>query len=253
MSTDRPLILVTNDDGIHARGLSLLVEALDPLGEVCVYAPDREQSAVGHAVSLNRPLRVSRIREDWFMVDGTPTDCVMLAVRDLLGRRPSLVASGINVGANLGDDITYSGTVAGAFEGMLLRIPSFAVSNVGRRPKHLETAAAVAASVARHILDHGLREDTALNVNVPDLPLDQLGGVLFTRMGRRNYKDEIIHREDPRGAKYYWIGGADPTHEVEEGTDFAAIEQGCASVTPIHRDLTHHAALDLLRARPIKL
>jgi 5'/3'-nucleotidase len=204
-------------------------------------------------VSLNRPLRVSRLKEKWFMVDGTPTDCVVLAVRDLLGRRPALVASGINAGANLGDDVTYSGTVAGAFEGMLLRIPSFAISNVGKKPKHFEASAAVGASVAQYVLAHGLLEDTALNVNVPDLPLDQLRGTMFTRMGRRNYTDEIIKREDPRGGKYYWIGGADATHDAEDGdTDFAAIEKDCVSITPLQRDITHHAALSQLQSRPIE-
>ena len=238
-----PLILVTNDDGVRAPGLAKLAAALAPLGEVRVYAPDREQSAVGHGVSLHRPLRVAKVAEDWFMVDGTPTDCVMLAVRDLLGRRPDLVVSGINSGANLGDDVTYSGTVAGAFEGMLLGIPSFAISLVSPAPKHMDTGARIAERLAGRLLAEGLPPDTVLNVNVPDVPYEQLRGIQVTRMGRRTYQDEIIRRVDPRGGAYYWIGGAEPAHVAEAGTDFAAIDSGCASVTPLQRDLTNHGAL----------
>ncbi len=239
----KPLILITNDDGVRAPGLRLLAEALEAVGEVVVYAPEIQQSAVGHCVSLMRPLRVTRVKDGWFMVDGTPTDCMMLAVRALLGRRPDLIASGINVGANLGDDVTYSGTVAGAFEGMLLGVPSFAISNISHRPQHMESGARFAVQLARRILDHGLPPDTALNVNMPDLPYDSLAGVAVTRMGRRNYKDEIVERVDPRGGTYYWIGGAEPTHVTESGTDFEAIENKKVSVTPLHRDLTNHAAL----------
>jgi 5'-nucleotidase len=235
-----PLILITNDDGIRAPGLVLLADALRRIGEVHVYAPDREQSAVGHSVSLFKPLRVTELSEQWYMVDGTPTDCVMLAVRDLLGRRPDLIVSGINAGANLGDDVTYSGTVAGAYEGMLLGVPSFSISNISSQPVHFETAAAFAAKLGARLLETGLAEDTMLNVNVPDVPYDALEGVRITRMGRRNYKDEIIRREDPRGGIYYWIGGANPTHHEEPGTDFDAIANGCISVTPLRRDLTHH-------------
>lgn len=239
----QPLILATNDDGIDAPGLAALVRALEPVGEVVVYAPDRQRSAVGHGVSLHKPLRVVRMRERWFSVDGTPTDCVMLAVRQLLGRRPDLVVSGINTGANLGDDVTYSGTVAGAFEGMLLGVPSLALSVVSFRPAHMETAALFAQRIARWVLANGMPADTMLNVNVPDLPHEQLAGVAVTRMGRRNYQDEIVERHDPRGQAYYWIGGAEPSHYPEEGTDFEAIGQAMISVTPLHRDLTNHAAL----------
>jgi len=249
----KPLILITNDDGIQAPGLGLLAEALAAAGDVQVYAPDRQQSAVGHGVSLHKPLRVTPVAEAWHMVDGTPTDCVMLAVRRLLGRRPDLIVSGINVGANLGDDVTYSGTVAGAFEGMLLGVPSFAVSNVSYRSDHMDSAAAFAIKLARHILEHGIPEDTMLNVNVPDLPYERLDGVAITRMGRRNYQDEIVHRTDPRGGAYYWIGGAEPTHVAESGTDFEAIEQHRISITPLHRDLTHHAVLHRLYEPMIEL
>tara|TARA_R110001592_G_scaffold168460_2_gene404614 strand:- start:203 stop:958 length:756 start_codon:yes stop_codon:yes gene_type:complete len=238
-----PLILVTNDDGIRAPGLRLLADALRPLGRVEVYAPESQQSAVGHSVSLHRPLRVTQLEPGWHMVDGTPTDCVMLAVRRLLGQRPDLVVSGINPGANLGDDVTYSGTVAGAFEGMLLGVPSIAVSDVSYKPLYQETAAQVGALVARYVLNHPLPPDTTLNVNVPDRPYAELQGIAITRMGRRSYQDDIVKREDPRGGTYYWIGGDEPTHIMEEGTDFEAIEAGKVSITPLHRDVTHHAVM----------
>lgn len=243
----KPLILVTNDDGIRARGIALLAEALDPLGEVWVYAPESQQSAVGHGVSLHRPLRVTEVKERWRMVDGTPTDCVMLAVRRLLPRRPDLVVSGINDGANLGDDVTYSGTVAGAYEGMLLGICAFAISDVSYTPKHPETAAQYAAKLAPHLLEHGLPPHTVLNVNVPDVPYDALRGVAVTRMGLRHYEDEIIERRDPRGRRYYWIGGSEPSHVLDSGTDFEAIGKGQISITPLQRDVTHYGALEALR------
>ncbi|MBI2424727.1 MAG: 5'/3'-nucleotidase SurE [Candidatus Hydrogenedentes bacterium] len=242
----KPLILVTNDDGIRTDGIRLLAEAMSLLGDVAVYAPDRQQSAVGHGVSLHKPLRVAELQQGWYMVDGTPTDCVMLAVRALLGRRPDLVVSGINTGPNLGDDVTYSGTVAGAYEGMLLGLPSLAFSSASYDPQHLDSAARVAGRVAGHVLAHGMPEDTTLNVNIPDCPYEQLKGIAITRMGRRNYEDEILRREDPRGGVYYWIGGAAPTHVVESGTDFEAIESCQVSITPLHRDLTNLNAMHQL-------
>lgn len=241
-----PRILVTNDDGIQAPQLAQLASALETVGDVWVYAPDRQQSAVGHGVSLHRPLRVTEVRDQWFMVDGTPTDCVMLAVRRLLGGRPDLVVSGVNPGANLGDDVTYSGTVAGAYEGMLLGIPAFAVSDVSYTPRFSDTAAQVAALLADWVLEHGIPQDTVLNVNVPDTPLEQLRGVAVTRMGRRTYQDEIVERIDPRGGAYYWIGGAEPSHVAESGTDFEAIEEGKVSITPLRRNLTNEGLLDPL-------
>jgi 5'-nucleotidase len=243
----QPTILVTNDDGIQAPGLAILAEALNSVGDVWVYAPDRQQSAVGHGVSLHRPLRVQPLRDRWFMVDGTPTDCVMLAVRDLLKRTPDLVVSGVNPGANLGDDVTYSGTVAGAYEGMLLGIRSIAVSDVSYVPQHMDTAGRVARLIAERVLENGLPPDTMLNVNVPDLPYEDLEGAAVTRMGRRHYEDEIVRREDPRGRLYFWIGGSEPRHVIESGTDFEAIEQRKVSITPLHRDLTNHGALATLR------
>ncbi len=243
-----PLILITNDDGIHAPGLRLLAESLAPLGEVIVYAPDRQRSAVGHGVSLHQPLRITEIKPGWHMVDGTPADCLILAVRGLLGRRPNLIVSGINAGANLGDDVTYSGTVAGAFEGMLLGVPSFAISNISHYPKHFGAAGKAAKQIAEYILENGLPKDVMLNVNLPDIPYNDLKGIAITCMGERNYQDEIVKRQDPRGGVYYWIGGAQPDHYETAGSDFEAIGKDMVSVTPLHRNLTAYDVLEELRS-----
>ncbi len=244
-----PLILVTNDDGIDSPYLLALAKSLGEIGEAWIYAPDRNQSGVGHGISLHRPLRVTHRSERCYCIDGTPTDCVMLAVRDLLGRRPALVFSGINNGANLGDDVTYSGTVAGAFEGMLLGVPSVAMSITRHNPEHVETAAHFAQILAKHILLNGLPDDTVLNVNVPDVPWAEIRGVEITRQGRRAYSDEVIRREDPRGISYYWIGGDATDHVRAAGTDFDAIDNLKISVTPLHRDLTNYASIDTMQKR----
>lgn len=249
----KPLILLTNDDGIASPGLAALAQALEPLGDVHVYAPDREQSAVSHGISLHRPLRIQELRPHWHMIDGTPTDCVMLAVHDQLHRRPDLVVSGINNGANVGDDVYYSGTVAGAYEGMLLGLPSIAVSNVNFTPEHLDTSAQVAHAIARHAIEQGIPKDTLLNVNVPDIPFDKLRGVAITRMGRGRYEVEIVGRTDPRGGEYFWIGGSRPTNTSQKGTDFEAIADSKVSITPLLRDKTNLDALDLLQSREIQL
>ena len=244
-----PLILVSNDDGIHSEGLTALADALHGLGEVVVVAPDRERSAVSHALTIHRPLRVEHIAPGRHAVDGTPTDCVNLAVNGILPRRPALVVSGINKGANLGDDVTYSGTVSAAMEGTLLGVPSIAVSQVGRGSFHFAAAADCARRLAEWVLDRGLPPDTLLNVNAPPLPDGQRPrGLALTRMGRRRYGDAIVEKLDPRGRKYYWIGGEELSFEDEEGTDFHAISQGLISVTPIHLDLTNYKSFDALRA-----
>lgn len=245
-----PLILLTNDDGIHAPGLDALQRALSPLGRVVVYAPDQERSAVGHGISLHQPLRVKQLREGWHMVNGTPADCVLLAVRKLLGERPLLVVSGINNGPNLGDDVTYSGTVAGAREAMLLGVPAMAVSMTSYQPRHWDTGGAVARALARRLLDSGLPQETLLNVNVPDLPRADLAGIALTVMGRRTYDDDIIHRTDPRGGDYYWIGGTATLDFEGPDTDLEAVTKGFVSVTPIQRDCTHHTYLAELRQSP---
>ena len=237
------VILVCNDDGIYAAGLRALEEALAALGEVWVVAPDREQSAVSHSLSLYRPLRVEEVGLRRFAVDGTPTDCINLAINGILRERPSLVAAGINHGANLGDDITYSGTVSAAIEGTLLGVPSLAFSLMSRDGAGFETAAAFAARLARAVLDNGLPRDTLLNVNVPALPSGEVRGYAVTKQGRRRYGDAIVEKVDPRGKKYYWIGGDDLGFVPEEGTDCTAVASGYISVTPLHLDLTNYASL----------
>jgi 5'-nucleotidase len=238
------LILVCNDDGIYAAGLRALEEALQPLGEVWVVAPDREQSATSHSLNLHRPLRVEEVGARRLAVDGTPTDCVNLAVNGILPARPALVVSGINHGGNLGDDITYSGTVSAAMEGTLLGVPSFAISLVTReRGGDFGAAARFAARLATVVLELGLPRDTLLNVNVPSLPPSELRGYAVTRQGRRRYGDAIVEKVDPRGKKYYWIGGDDLGFVAEEGTDCSATASGYISVTPLHLDLTNYASM----------
>jgi len=234
------VILVTNDDGVHAPGLAALASALDGLGDVYVVAPDREQSAVGHALTLHRPLRVTSVGERRFSVNGTPSDCVNLAVLGLLPERPVLVAAGINHGSNLGDDVTYSGTVSAAMEGTLLGVPSMAVSQSDPETGTLEAAMAVARLVASRVLVEGLPGKTLLNVNVPAGPL---AGIQMTRLGHRVYQEKVVRETDPRGLPYYWIGAGPPVWSEDEASDIAAVHRGMASVTPLHLDLTHHGAL----------
>ena len=245
----KPRILVTNDDGIHSEGLEKLAAALAEVGEVTVVAPDRERSAVSHALTLHRPLRINKLREGWWAVEGTPTDCVYLATRSMLkDKRPALVASGINKGSNLGDDIHYSGTVSAAFEGTVLGIPSIAVSVVGRGPYQFDTAAEFAAKLAQRVLAENLPADTLLNVNVPNLPVSGIKGVAITKMGKRHYGDAVIENVDPRGRKYYWIGGTELDAEDIAGSDCNAVLEDRISVTPLHLDLTHYRAMDVLRS-----
>lgn len=242
-------ILLSNDDGIGAPGLKALAEALADVGDVIVVAPDRERSAAGHSLTLNRPLRASRIDRNWYSVDGTPSDCVALALKGLLPWRPDLVVAGINEGANLGDDVTYSGTVAAAAEATLAGFPAFAISlSTEGEGYHLEAAARTAVVVAREVGARGLPAGTLLNVNVPNLPLERLQGVAITRQGRRTYSETIIEKVDPRGKVYYWIGGGPPHWEGGDGTDYEAVSRGAVSVTPLHLDLTNYSALGALRA-----
>jgi 5'-nucleotidase len=235
-----PVILVTNDDGIHAAGLAALAEALAPLGEVYVVAPDREQSAVGHALTLHRPLRVDRVGERRFAVNGTPSDCVNLGVLGLLPEAPVLVASGVNHGSNLGDDVTYSGTVSAAMEGTLLGVASMAVSQVDGEAGGFEIAGRIAELVAARVLVEGLPAKTLLNVNVPR---GEVRGVRMTRLGHRVYREKVVQEMDPRGRPYYWIGAGPPEWRDDEASDIAAIHAGWATVTPLHLDLTHFGAL----------
>ncbi len=240
------IVLVSNDDGIRAAGIQALAKALEVLGEVWVVAPDREQSAVSHSLSLHRPLRVEQVGTQQFAVDGTPTDSIILAVNSILPERPSLVVSGINHGGNLGDDITYSGTVSAAIEGTLLGIPSIAVSQLMGKDQDFSVAAAFAATLGRSVLDKGLPADTLLNVNVPNPSSEQGRGYAITCQGKRRYGDAIVEKVDPRGRKYYWIGGDDLGFVKAEGSDCTAIAEGLISVTPLHLDLTNYASLPRL-------
>jgi 5'-nucleotidase len=245
-----PLILVTNDDGIHSPGLIALSRAMKELGKVYIIAPDRERSAVSHSLTLHRPLKVEKLSEDVFSIDGTPTDCVILAISKLLPERPALVASGINRGGNLGGDITYSGTVSGAIEGTILGIPSFAISLVTGdepQPLHFETASVFATRVGRSILEKSLPPDTLLNINVPNTDKSKIFGVKFTRQGKIVYNNAIHEIHDPKGKRHYWLGGSQFHMEREEDSDVQAVHDGYISITPIHLDLTNYEALNFLR------
>jgi len=240
-------ILVSNDDGVEAPGLRTLAEALAPLGEVVVCAPDREQSATSRSISLHRPLRIEKLPpwgavERW-AVDGTPTDAVYIGLNHVLkARRPDVVASGINRGPNLANDVHYSGTVAAAMEGCVGGVPSFAISQVkGRDYQH---AARFAAALAGQVAKHGLPNGTLLNVNVPRDPT----GAQITKIGKRSYLASVVEKLDPRGRAYYWIGGDEQAHENVPGSDCNAVfDRGLISVTPLHLDLTQHALVEELR------
>lgn len=237
------LILVTNDDGFFSRGIQILAENLRELGEVYIVAPDRDRSSVSHALTMHRPLRVDLIKEGCYSVNGTPTDCVVVGVKKILPRQPDLLVSGINKGANLGEDITYSGTVSAAIEGTILGVPSFAISLVGERPFKYETASYYALKIARFILEKALPSDTLLNVNVPNKALQEIRGIKITKQGKRSYEDSIHEIFSPWGEKQYWIGGGIVSWQKMEGTDIQAIMEGYVSVTPLHIDLTNYSAL----------
>jgi len=241
-------LLLCNDDGIYAEGLRALEESLARFGDLFVVAPDREQSATSHAVTLSRPLRVEQVAPRRWTVDGTPTDCVLLAVNGLLREtRPDYVVSGINHGQNLADDVTYSGTVSAAMEGTLLGIPSIAVSLAGREPFDFSAAAEFAASLLDALAGRRLPRNTLLNVNVPPLPRELIKGARITRQGQRRYGDTIVEKLDPRGRKYYWIGGGEmDLVDCGEETDVGAIRSGMISVTPLHLDLTNYTSFDEL-------
>jgi 5'-nucleotidase len=242
------MILVTNDDGVYSPGIQLLAKRLKELDEVVIVAPDRERSAAGHSMTLHRPLLIEQLREGVYSVNGTPTDCVNIAVKGLLKEVPRLVVSGINKGPNMGDDVTYSGTVAGAIEATILGIPAFAISCAGRADFRFAEAAEVAVRVAQLALQSGLGQGTLLSVNVPNLAMTDIQGTAITRLGKRIYHQMTVERVDPRGKKYYWIGGGEPEWEHGEGTDFDAIDRKMVSITPLHLDLTDYSAFERLRS-----
>ncbi|MDP3017102.1 MAG: 5'/3'-nucleotidase SurE [Deltaproteobacteria bacterium] len=244
----KPKILVTNDDGIHSKGILVLAKALREVGDVFVVAPDREESAIAHSITLHRPLRVEKIKKNYYAVDGTPADCVHLGVNVLLPDRPGLIVAGINKGGNLGDDVTYSGTVSAAFEGTLLGIPSFAISLVSRSHFKFDAATRFAVRMAKHVIKHGLPKDTLLNVNVPNLDEEEIKSYKITRQGRWVHNGSgVIEKTDPRGKKYYWIGSGQFIFDQKKDTDFEAVSKAYISVTPLHLDLTHYGSIRLLR------
>ncbi len=236
---------MTNDDGIHSPGIIALAEALSTVGEVVVVAPDRERSAIGHSLTLHAPLRADEISPGYFAISGTPTDCVNLGIHGLFSTRPDLVVSGINRGGNMGDDVTYSGTVAAAMEATLMGVPAFAISLDAStfRREDFTVAAVFAAGLAQTVHSRGLPIDTFLNVNVP---AGQPASVQLTRQGKRRYCDKVEKKIDPRGRAYYWIGGGDLNFFDVAGTDFHAICHGSISVTPLHLDLTNFRSFDVL-------
>jgi 5'-nucleotidase len=240
-------ILVSNDDGIHAEGLAALVEAVESLGEVWVVAPEHEQSAASHAISLSRPLRIRKVKPRWYAVDGTPTDCAYLAIHHLLkDALPTLAVSGINHGPNLADDVTYSGTVAAALEASLLGVPAIAFSLVARaRPLDFSHAARFARALTAVALEHPLPPRLVLNVNVPSAATPR--GWAVTRLGRHSYGNQVVENTDPRGRRYYWIGGSGYAHEDLPGSDCnAVLDENLISVTPVLLDLTDLARMEEL-------
>jgi 5'-nucleotidase len=236
-------ILVSNDDGYRAEGLQRLADALRPLAEVTVVAPDRNRSGASNSLTLDVPVRVSSYGERMYYVNGTPTDCVHLAISGLFDFEHDMVVSGINDGANLGDDVLYSGTVAAAVEGRFLGLPTIAVSLVVREGRHFDTAARIASELVMRLIRSPLHSSMILNVNVPDVPYEHLRGTKVTRLGHRHRSEAVVRTNDPRGRPVYWVGPAGEGADAGEGTDFHAIAGGCVSVTPLQVDLTRHSAL----------
>jgi 5'-nucleotidase len=247
MPAGRVRILVTNDDGIQSAGLTALAGALSKLGEVWVVAPDRERTAVAHAVTLHKPLRVHQAGTRTYSVNGTPVDCVNLALLKIMPREPHLLVSGINRGVNLGDDVLYSGTVSAAVEGTILGVPSMAVSQEGQERFRFEVGAHYAVRVARLILLQGLPDETLVNLNIPDRPLGTTTGVRVTCLSRRRFDNPIIEKVDPHGRNYYWIAGTRISWSRSKDADHEAIAGGAASLTPIRLDSTNYGAMDRFR------
>lgn len=239
-------ILVSNDDGVYAPGIYSLAEELASIAEIKVVAPDRNRSAASNSLTLTRPLRVKQLENTYFSVEGTPTDCVHLALTGFLDLPIDMVVSGINDGANLGDDILYSGTVAAAMEGRHLGLPAIAVSMVGENIQHYQTAAVITKQLVMQLRSANLPSQTILNVNVPDLPLEQIKGIQVTRLGTRHAAEPIVKELDPRGRPIYWVGPPGPEADAGIGTDFHAISMGYVSITPLHLDMTHYKIFDQL-------
>jgi len=240
------LALLTNDDGINAKGLLTLKREISRIAQVWVVAPDREQSASSHSLTLRYPLRVNRIADKSFSIDGTPTDAVMLAIYSIMRKRPDIVISGINHGPNLGDDVSYSGTVAAAMEGTILNIPSIAVSIAKWNPEHFNSAARFVRKLASFVSKNGLPKYTYLNVNIPDRR-ETMKRYKITHLGKRLYNEVVIQKIDPRSKKYFWIGGQSPTWVKEKGSDFSAVKAGYVSITPLHLDTTDYDTIQQIK------
>jgi 5'-nucleotidase len=241
-------LLLSNDDGYQAEGLVALFKSLNQQNQVYVVAPERDRSGASNSLTLTRPLRSRQADNGFYFVDGTPTDCVHLAVTGLLESQPDIVISGINHGANLGDDVIYSGTVAAAMEGRFLGYPAIAISLVSSTPTHFDSAARVAQTLLHTLPAHSLPADTILNINVPDLPFERIKGIEATRLGHRHKAEPVIKSEDPHGQPIYWVGPPGAEDDAGPGTDFHAIRSGKVSITPLHVDLTRYQALDPLAA-----
>ncbi len=239
-------ILLSNDDGYLAQGLVKLAEGLSQYAKVSVVAPDKNRSAASNSLTLEMPLRASETENGFVKVDGTPTDCVHLAITGLLDEEPDMVIAGINHGANLGDDVLYSGTVAAATEGRFLGLPAMAISLAGNESQHLETGVFAAIKLMKRIVDYPLPKDTLLNVNVPDIAIEDLKGFQATRLGQRHKAEPVIRAQDPRGRAIYWVGPPGLEQDAGPGTDFFAIKEGFVSVTPLQLDLTRYERMDTL-------
>ena len=240
-------ILLSNDDGYFAPGLAALAEALRGVGEVVVVAPEQNRSGASNSLTLDRPLYLKKAANGFYFVNGTPTDCVHLAVTGMLDELPDIIVSGINHGANMGDDTIYSGTVAAATEGFLLGIPSIAISLTSFEGNNFTTAGRVARELVERFVRDPIREPVLLNVNVPDIPYSELNGMEVTRLGRRHKAEPVVKMTSPRNETVYWVGAAGAAADAGPGTDFNAVERGCVSITPLQIDLTHTAQLPALR------
>ena len=246
ISTQLMHILITNDDGYLAPGIRILAERLSAIAEITVVAPDRNRSGASNSLTLLRPLRVRETDAGYFSVDGTPTDCVHLAISGMLDRKPDMVVSGINAGANLGDDMLYSGTVAGAMEGRFLGLPALSVSLVGKSGLHYGAAAEITGQIIQNIITNPLPDDTILNINVPDLPMEEIGVMQATRLGFRHKAESMVKQSDPNGLPIYWVGPPGPAQDAGPGTDFYAVDRNQVSVTPLQIDLTRHTGIEPL-------